>query len=177
MGTTSQTWAERPPQSWARAAAWGVLACAVPSSLWRLLMIVGLMPGTGELRELYSDEVGYVVGLSIAEVTAAVLVVGLVRPCGERFAGIAIHRWVPVVLGTLGGLAMTWLFSVQLFIGILLGGRPDQGTVTGIHFVVMLVVYAPMVLFGPLTLVAVAGYAQRRRLRQAPTPGRGRRDR
>lgn len=48
------------------------------------------------------------------------------------------------MLGTLGGLAMTWLFTVQLF-------------------VVMLLVHAPMVPFGPLTLAAVVVYARRRR--------------
>lgn len=163
MGNTTRTWAEGRPQTWATVVAWGVLACAVPSSLWRLLMIAGLMPGTEELRRLYSSEVGYVVGLSVAELVAAVLVVGLVRPWGERFLGVPINRWVPVVLGTLGGLAMTWLFSIQLFVAILLGGRPDQETVHEIHLVVMFVLYAPMVLFGPLTLAAVVGYAQRRR--------------
>lgn len=67
-----------------------------------------------------------------------------------------------VALGTLGGLTMTWLFSVQLFVGILAGGRPDQDTVHGIPLVVMFLVYAPLVLFGPLTLAAVVGYARRR---------------
>lgn len=162
MGISTHTWAVDRPQTWAKVVAWGVLACAIPSSSWRLLMIAGLVPGTEELRRLYASEVGYVVGLSVAELTAAVLVVGLVRPWGERFLGVAINRWVPVVLGTLGGLAMTWLFSIQLFGAILLGGRPDQDTIHGIHFVVMLVVYAPMVLFGPLTIAAVVGYARRR---------------
>lgn len=135
------TWTDGHPQRWAWTAAWGVLACAVPSALWRLLMIAGL---------------------SVAQLAAAVLVVGLVRPWGERFLGVPIHRWVPVALGTLGGLTMTWLFSVQLFIGILAGGRPDQDTVHGIPLVVMYLAYAPMVLFGPLTLAAVVGCARRR---------------
>lgn len=161
-GMTPRAWDRGRPQGWARWAAWGALACALPSSLWRLLMIVGLMPGTAELRRLYADEVGYVVGLSVAELVAAALVVGLVQPWGEQLLGVTINRWVPVVLGTLGGLMLTWLFSISLFVGILQGGRPDQGTVQGIHFVVMLVVYAPMLLFGPLTLTAVVGYALRR---------------
>lgn len=165
MTSAAMTWDRRAPQEWAKAAAWGTLACAVPSSLWRVLMIAGLMPGTEALRRLYEDDVTYVVGLSVAELLAAVLVVGLVRPWGERFAGIRINRWVPVALGTAGGLAMTWFFSINLFAAVLAGGRPDQGTVHGAAFVLMLVVYAPMVLFGPLTLSAVVGYARRR---QAP---------
>ena len=163
MGTTP-TWTEDRPQPWARAVAWGVLACAIPSALWRVLMLAGLMPGTEQLRQLHENEPGYVIGLSLAQVAAAVLVVGLVRPWGERFVGVPINRWVPVALGTLGGLAMTWLFTIQLFFGILGGDRPDQGTVHGIHLTIMFAVYAPMVLFGPLTLAAVVGYARRRRI-------------
>lgn len=159
---TTTTWERGLPQRWARWAAWGTLACALPSSLWRLLMIAGLMPGTEELRLLYANEVGYVVALSAAQLLAALLVLGLVRPWGERFLGVTINRWVPLVLGTLGGLTMTWLFSIELFGSVLLGSRPDQGTVHGIPFLVMLLVYAPMILFGPLTLAAVVGYARRR---------------
>lgn len=164
MGATTPTWTGDRPQPWAVVAAWGVLACAIPSAVWRVLMLAGLVPGTEQLRQLHEGEPGYVIGLSVVQVAAAVLVVGLVRPWGERFVGVPIHRWVPVVLGTLGGLAMTWLFTIQLFVGVLTGGRPDQGTVHGIPLAVMLAVYAPMVLFGPLTLAAVAGYARRRRL-------------
>lgn len=158
----TQGWQGREPQAWARVAAWAVLACAVPSAVWRLLMIAGWMPGTEPLRVLHEGEGGYVLGLSVAQVLAAVLVVGLVRPWGERFAGIGINRWVPVVLGTLGGTVMTWLFTIELWLGVLAGRRPDQGALDGIPLAVMVWVYAPMMLFGPLTLVAVAGYARRR---------------
>lgn len=169
----TQGWQAHQPQAWARAAAWGVLACAVPSAVWRLLMIAGWMPGTEPLRVLHEGEGGYVLGLSVAQVLAAVLVVGLVRPWGERFAGIAINRWVPVVLGTLGGTVMTWLFTIELWVGVLAGRRPDQGALDGIPLAVMVWVYAPMMLFGPLTLVAVIGYAQRRAARTTPTPPAG----
>ena len=156
------TWERGAPQDWARAAAWGALACAVPSAVWRLLMIAGLLPGTGDLRLLYADHVGYVVGLSVAQVLAAVLVVGLVRPWGERLLGVRINRWVPVVLGTLGGLALTWLATISTLAGLLAGQRPDQGTVEGGALVLMLLVYAPFFLIGPLALVAVVGFARRR---------------
>lgn len=162
MTSGAMTWDRGRPQDWAQVAAWGTLACALPSAAWRLLMLAGLMPGTERLRLLHEHESGYVIGLSVAQVVAAVLVVGLVRPWGERVLGVPINRWVPVVLGTAGGLAMTWLFTINLFAGVLAGGRPDQGTVHGAALVVMLVVYAPMVLFGPLTLAAVTGYARRR---------------
>lgn len=76
------TWTDGHPQRWARTAAWGVLACALPSALWRLLMIAGL---------------------SVAQLAAAVLVVGLVRPWGERFLGVPIPRWVPSPSGRSAG--------------------------------------------------------------------------
>lgn len=157
-----QTWDRREPQAWARVAAWGVLVAALPSAIWRLLMIAGWLPGTEPLRVLHEGEGGYVFGLSVAQLLAAVLVVGLVRPWGERFAGVTINRWVPVVLGTLGGAVMTWLFTIELWVGTLAGRRPDQGALDGIPLAIMVWTYAPMMLFGPLTLVAVVGYARRR---------------
>lgn len=166
-------WQDREPQAWARAAAWGVLACALPSAVWRLLMIAGWMPGTEPLRVLHGGEGGYVLGLSIAQVLAALLVVGLVRPWGERFAGIVINRWAPVVLGTLGGAVMTWLFTIELGLGVLAGRRPDQGALDGTPLAIMVWVYAPMMLFGPLTLAAVVGYALRRAPRTLSTTHRG----
>lgn len=169
----TQGWQGREPQAWARAAAWGVLACALPSALWRLLMISGWMPGTEPLRALHEGEGGYVLGLSIAQLLAAVLVVGLVRPWGERFAGIRINRWVPVVLGTFGGTVMTWLFTVELWLGIMAGRRPDQGALDGTPLAIMVWVYAPMMLFGPLTLAAVVGYAMRRAPRNPSTTPQG----
>ena len=169
----TQGWQDREPQAWARAAAWGVLACALPSAVWRLLMVAGWMPGTESLRVLHEGEGGYVLGLSIAQVLAAVLVVGLVRPWGERFVGIGINRWVPVVLGTLGGTVMTWLFTIELWLGVLAGRRPDQGALDGIPLAIMVWFYAPMMLFGPLTLAAVIGYAMRRAPRTASTTPRG----
>ena len=73
MTTGAMTWDREAPQGWVRAAAWGTLACDVPSSLWRVLMIAGLMPGTEALRRSYEDDVAYVVGLSVAELLAAVV--------------------------------------------------------------------------------------------------------
>lgn len=151
-----------PPQRWAVVAAWGALLSAVPSALWRLLMIAGLMPGTADLRALHADEVGYVVGLSVAQLVAGVLVVGLVRPWGERLLGVPVPRWFPVVMGALGALAMTWLFTIDLPSKLLSGVRPDQDTVHGVHLAVMIAAYVPIFAFGPLALVAVVGYALRR---------------
>lgn len=162
MTPVETTWEQAPPQRWATVAAWATLVCALPSALWRMLMIAGVLPGTEAMRRLHDGEGAYVLGLSIVQVLVAVLVIGLVRPWGERFLGLRIDRRVPVVLGTLGGLAMTYLFTVAPVLGMLAGQRPDQGTIHGGALALMLLAYAPMALFGPLTLAAVVGYAQRR---------------
>lgn len=151
----------RRPQRWEQVAAWAAFACTVPSAVWRLLMLVGALPGTAELRALHADEPGYVVGLSIVQVLCGWLVVGLVRPWGERLAGIDIPRWLPVILGTLGGLLVTWLFTVTLAGQLPGGARPDQYTVHGSALALMVAAYLPILLWGPLTLAAVVGYSRR----------------
>lgn len=163
MTSVETTWEQAPPQRWATVAAWATLACALPSALWRTLMIAGAMPGTEAMRQLHSGEGAYVIGLSVIQVLVAGLVIGLVRPWGERFLGIRIDRRFPVALGSVGGLTMTYLFTIAPVVGMLAGQRPDQGTIHGGALTLMLLAYAPMALFGPLTLAAVVGYAQRRR--------------
>lgn len=74
---------------WLRVTAWTAFLVTLPSALWRVLMIVGLLPGTAELRayELAGDPAvgyAYVVGLSIVQVATGFLTVGLLRPWGER---------------------------------------------------------------------------------------------
>lgn len=148
---------------WAQVAAWGAFACTVPSAIWRVLMIAGLTPGATELRMAHTGDHAYVWGLSIVQLVTGFLAVGLVRPWGERVRGIAVPRWLPVVLGTLGGLAVTYLFTVSMVVGLAQGQRPDQGLVNGWPLVVMVLCYAPIVLWGPLVLVAVTAYTRRRR--------------
>lgn len=90
-------------------------------------------------------------------------VVGLVRPWAEQVGPIRVPRWLPVVLGTLGGAAVTYLFTVTMTLQVLGGARPDQGAVHGGALAVMVACYLPlMLLWGPLTLTATAGYARRR---------------
>lgn len=155
------------PVRWSVLAAWGALLVTVPSAVWRVLMIFGLIPGTQDLRkfELAGDAAlahGYVLTLSIVQLTAGLLTVGLVRPWGERFL---THR-VPVVpvlvVATVGGLAVVWLFDVSMVGALLAGHRPDAGLVSGAPLAVMVACYAPILLWGPLELVATAGYGLRR---------------
>lgn len=161
--SSGSRWSSRPPQGWAVVAAWASLACAVPSALWRLLAITGALPGTAAFRAAHDGDLAYVVGLSTVQLLVGVLTVGLVRPWGERLLGVRVPRWFPVVVGTLGGLALVWLFTWSLPWALAHGSRPDENTMSGGPLALMVACYAPVLLWGPLELVAVAGYALRRR--------------
>ncbi len=149
-------------------AAWGAFLATIPSAVWRVLMIVGWMPGTSELRqfELADDAplaYGYVFALSVVQLAAGFLTVGLVRPWGERLFGRRVPLVPVVIVATLGGLAVVWFFDISLVGALLAGQRPDNGLVSGVPLAVMVACYAPILLWGPLELLATAGYAQRRR--------------
>ena len=157
-------------------AAWGAFLVTVPSALWRVLMIVGLVPGTQELREfeMAGDGVlayGYVFALSFVQLTTGFLAVGLVRPWGERFLGRRVPRTPVLIVATLGGLAVVWLFDISMAGALLDGERPDANLVSGVPLAVMVACYAPILLWGPLELLATVGYGLRRRRPGRPEPG------
>jgi hypothetical protein len=151
----------RPPPRWAVVTAWAAFACTVPSAVWRVLMVEGLVPGTAALRTAHAGDHAYVWGLSLVQVTAGLLTIGLVRTWGERLAGRAVPRWVPIGVGAAGGLAVTWIFTVTMTGQVLGGARPDQGLVHGSALALMVACYAPILAWGPLELATVASYAAR----------------
>lgn len=134
------------------------VAATLPSSLWRLLMLAGVLPGTGDLRDSLAGQHAYVIGLSVVELAAAVAVLGVplgwYRPLVDR--GL-VPRWLPAVVGALGGAVITWLFSVEMVQQVLTGHRPDQDLVHGGAVAVMLAAYLPVVAWGPLTLAVCLG--------------------
>ncbi len=161
--------ADSKPRRWTVLAAWGAFLSTVPSAVWRVLMIVGLMPGTQHLRrfELGSDATEayiYVFALSAVQLAMAFLTVGLVRPWGERFLGRRVPLVPVLIIATLGGLAVVWLFDITIVHQLLSGQRPDNdGLIAGVPLVVMVACYAPILLWGPLELLATTGYWLRRR--------------
>lgn len=157
-------------------AAWGAFLATVPSAVWRVLMIVGLMPGTQELRqfEIAGDPAlayGYVFALSVVQLTTGFLTIGLVRPWGERFLGRRVPITPVLVVATLGGLAVVWLFDIGIIGALLAGQRPDAGLVSGVPLAIMVACYAPILLWGPLELLATVGYWLRRRRPARPESG------
>lgn len=137
-------------------------------------MIVGLMPGTQDVRqyELSGDAtVGYVYvfALSLVQLATAFLTVGLVRPWRVHFLGRCVRLIPVVVIATLGGLAVVWPFDITMIYQLMSGKRPDNGLVSGVPLAVLIACYAPILLWGPLELLATFGYWSRRR---GPNPTR-----
>lgn len=156
---------ERAPQTWARNVAYGAFAVTIPSALWRVLMVAGALPGTEALRTDHLRDAGgpgYVFALSAVQLVAGALSLGLVQPWGERIAGGRLPTWLVAAVATMGALAVTALFTIELPWALLHGQRPDNGLVQGAALVLMAACYAPIALWGPLLLAATWGYVRRR---------------
>lgn len=150
-----------PPSFMAQIAAWGAFASTVPSAVWRVLMIMGLLPGTADLRIAHTGDELYVWSLSLVQLVAGFLTIGLVRPWGERIRGLKIPHWIPIASGIIGGCAVTYLFTIATVVGLANGSRPDQGLVHGDALVIMVLCYGPIVFWGPLELAAVFAFIRR----------------
>ncbi len=148
--------------------AYGAFAAVIPSALWRVLMIVGLLPGTAELRdfELAGNPAlgyAYVFGISLVQLATGYLAVGLVRPWGITLFGRRVPPTLPLALGTAGGLAVTWIFNISMVSAIAQGSRPDAGHVAGWPLVIMVWCYLPILLWGPLVIASSWGHWYHRR--------------
>ncbi len=153
---------------WARTAAHVVALLPLPSSLWRVALVLGAAGGyTAEgLAELDLDGTGkaWLVVLSLLSEGAALLSFGLVRRWGE-----VLPRWVPglggrvvrpgvaVVPATLGTVVVGALWTPMLWWWSL--PHPDM-TETGA--VVVGLLYLPMVLWAPLLAALTLAYRRRR---------------
>src|SRR5699024_9532088 len=145
----------RPPSLMAQIAAWGAFASTVPSAIWRVLMIMGLLPGTSDLRAAHAEDRVYVCWLSRAQFTVGFRAIGLVRPWGERIRGRRLPHWIPIAAGVIGGCRVTYLFTIATGVGLACGSRPDQGIVQGSALVEMVLSYDSTLFWGPLELVDV----------------------
>ncbi|MBL3668920.1 hypothetical protein JL475_23585 [Streptomyces sp. M2CJ-2] len=160
-----------PPPRWARWAAHAVPLCALPSSLWRIAMAVGIPVGfTAEALRRDYDVPGWgtlnLIGLSLLVECLALLTLGLVSPWGERLpravplvGGRRIPPVFPVVVASLGALAMTLVSFSQL----LIWNQVDHGNLSGTGLTVMGTVYAPLLAWGPLLMAVTVSYHLRHR--------------
>ncbi|MFJ3792694.1 hypothetical protein [Kitasatospora sp. NPDC090091] len=174
---------------WARIAAFAVPFTVLPSSVWRIATCTFHAPLDGGGAQ-ESGNLGwlpielYVVLLSVVSEVLAFAAVGLVAPWGEVFP-----RWIPGLRGRRvplaaavvpAGLGAVVLTVVPLYSAVMLaGGRTlvgqplDAGVPLFTHdwrAVVLVVCYAPLLLWGPLLAAVTAAYWRRRR-RTHPRPG------
>ncbi len=166
---------------WAVRAVWAIQLSVLPSSLWRILAFTFHVPlwrgatGNGNLPAWIPTEL-YVVLLSLVSEVFAFAAFGLVCRWGEVWP-----RWVPLLKGrrirpmvavvpaAAGALLLTVMWTWTT--GMALLGRNVQGepqTDPGLTFetwqgTTMLLVYVPLLLWGPL-LAALTVHYRRRRL-------------
>ncbi|MBA3956122.1 MAG: hypothetical protein H0X58_05605 [Acidimicrobiia bacterium] len=173
MTATATATSPAAPPRWARIAATLTVLSTVPSGLWRVAMAVGVPVGVdGNYRSEHYGFPGwgtaYVFGLTFLLLALALLTFGLVRPWGER-----VPQWVPFVGGKhvprlaaiipalAGALALTLLWATAF---LNLDGIFVEYGLDGVERIVVLVCYAPLLLWGPLLAAVTASYAKRTRI-------------
>ena len=150
-----------------RFAAHAVPFMTLPSALWRFALLLGLPVMSGVTIRPW--EYPYIFSLSLVTEGLALLTLGLIQPWGETFP-----RWVPwfaggrvparvvVVAAGLGSVALTviWGFAFRnAFDPSFLGGFGGP-----VQRAVVIVCYAPLLLWGPTLAYVTVAYRRRRRL-------------
>jgi hypothetical protein len=170
-----------PAPKWAVGMAWAVPLCVLPSAIWRV-------------ARAFADDIDlgtegwYLLLLSALSIVLALLTLGLIYPWGQRvpapvpvFGGRAVPARAVVIVAATGA---TLLIGLSLYVlanlafhfvprgPVLIGTdvaerpRPDSR---------VLLLYAPLALWGPLLLAVTADYWRRRHRMVAAPPGDPRR--
>ncbi|MFF3067501.1 hypothetical protein ACFVSN_14465 [Kitasatospora sp. NPDC057904] len=162
-----------PPPRWAVWVAHAVPLIALPSTLWRLAMAIGVPVGysTEVLRHDYGiPGNGYLVlpAICVLQEGAALLTLGLVRDWGivaprwlPLIGGKQVRTWAAVTAALLGAAILTAVTISQAAVW----DSVDSENLKGMHRAVMGWLYMPLLLWGPLLAVVTVNYASRRRRR------------
>ncbi|MFD4023760.1 hypothetical protein ACFWRV_09620 [Streptomyces sp. NPDC058576] len=167
-----------PPPRWAVRAAHVAAWSTVPSGVWRVALVLGVPVGVMEREEFlaaFPDHspliaLAYVLLIGAVAEFASYLTLGLVRPWGEVvprgipfLGGRPVDHGLAVLAASLGALAVTALWWVFFFGGLLTGPGPDPGISAGEAF--FIASYAPLLLWGPLLAAVTWSYHRRHRAR------------
>ncbi|MBC2879222.1 MULTISPECIES: hypothetical protein [Streptomyces] len=161
---------------WARHAATAVAWTNAPSGLWRLAIAAGIPVGLArsEYEQMHAPGWGslYLVALSLVSEALALLALGLVREWGEvwpRWVPVLRGRPVPVVLATaLAGFGALGTTVYGVLFVVTAANADLEATVWG--WWLLNVVYAPLLLWGPLLAAVTVHYYRRRTAGPAPVP-------
>ena len=165
----------RPPQPWAKAAAWIAFLCVLPSILWRVAMVSGVDTGFADAEFYYGTfgNTAYVLILDAVQLLGGLLCLGLAYRWGEQIpdvvpglGGRIVHRLVPAILGWL---AFVVLVAGMLMLGIQFGAAwisgegwtPDAG-MNSPERTMLAACYLPLLAWPPALAVALVGYWKRR---------------
>lgn len=164
------------PPRWAVWAAHLTALVALPSGLWRIVLVLGYPAGYTEAGFVPFETLGakvWMLTLSVLCELVAFLTIGLVRPWGE-----IVPRWIPLLGGhavrpmaavgpaAIGAAALTltwanvpwwWTYPHEAM-------TPTGNLVVG-------ALYQPLVLWGPLTAAVTFSYYRRHREEEARVDG------
>ncbi|MFD4432775.1 hypothetical protein [Nocardia sp. NPDC058497] len=159
--------------SWAVVAAWICVAAALPTVVWRGLLGFGFELGTPAAwraeQMIPGEGTAYVLGLSIAELLAALLALRLVHPRGDvvpRWSPISPGRRAPIALvstiALTGAVILIALcaMSIDNWSGVdPFGGEPESAWSK-----ISDACYLAVLAWPPALIVTVAGYISSRRI-------------
>ncbi|WP_327412123.1 hypothetical protein [Streptomyces sp. NBC_01233] len=159
---------------WARISAHAVPLVVLPSGLWRVALVLGLVDRNSGHHWL-SWERPYVLSLTVFSECLALLTLGLVRPWGE-----VVPRWVPVLGGRriptaaavipamAGATVVTGLCAYAGLNYVFHFVQPLNDTgetfpTSGPEMWALMICYVPLVAWGPLLAAVTIAYHRRRR--------------
>lgn len=150
---------------WAVIAAHAVPLATLPSGVWRIALVAGLPVADMPVRGW--GEMLYVIGLSVVSECLALLTLGLVRGWGEVVPG-----WIPLLGGRrvrpLAAVVPALIGAAGLFLitgWFLYAAYADLGpgvTDSAAREALLVVCYAPLLLWAPLLVAVTVAYYKRR---------------
>lgn len=152
---------------------WLVWVCHVqpllllPSTLWRIAVVLRLPVGWDRPMPWWAPV--YAIALGVIPEALASLVIGFVRPWGvvfptwvPRIGGRRVPPALAIIPAASAAALLTWI-SVSFLSGSQSFGEEGRPTPTW-----MVLLYAPILLWGPLLAISTVGYCLRLRRLRAP---------
>lgn len=147
-----------------------VAALTIPSGLWRVALVIGLPVAHTDIPIPLMERI-HIVALSLVAEALALLSLGLVQRWGEVvppwfpiIGGRPIHRLAATIPAASGAIALTgvWTFATVNLLTGTVGGGLDVLFPTITQKMILVICYAPLLVWGPLLGVLTVAYFRRR---------------